>query len=198
MVWLNICSPAYVIGAVISTIFIAADAKCFLIEISEIFANIWVEFNQQKGLGMSVNMENEMSCLSQMNEEDRVVFIKILLSLARADGIVDDGEKDFIMSLAKIFEISTDRAGEIKSFRSDEEIVEESKKIKNRRVAMELVKEMCMLANSDGDLNNREVLLIGRVGQAMGLSLDKIEQISQWVIDRIVWLEEGKVIFEEV
>ena len=57
---------------------------------------------------------------------------------------------------------------------------------------------MCMLANSDGDLNNREVLLIGRVGQAMGLSLDKIEQISQWVIDRIVWLEEGKVIFEEV
>ncbi len=147
---------------------------------------------------MSVNMENEMSCLSEMNEEDRVVFIKILLSLARADGIVDDGEKDFIMSLAKIFEISTDRAEEIKSFRSDEEIVEESKKIKNRRVAMELVKEMCMLANSDGDLNNREVLLIGRVGQAMGLSLDKIEQISQWVIDRIVWLEEGKVIFEEV
>ena len=27
--------------------------------------------------------------------------------------------------------------------------------------------------------------------------LEKIQQISQWVIDRIIWLEEGKIIFEK-
>ena len=57
---------------------------------------------------------------------------------------------------------------------------------------------MCMLANSDGDLSDQEILLIGRIGTAMGLELEKIEQISQWVIDHIVWLEEGKIIFEKV
>lgn len=32
----------------------------------------------------------------------------------------------------------------------------------------------------------------------MGIDLDKIEQISNWVIDRLIWLEEAKIIFEEV
>jgi hypothetical protein len=31
----------------------------------------------------------------------------------------------------------------------------------------------------------------------MGVELEKIQQISQWVIDRIIWLEEGKIIFEK-
>ena len=32
----------------------------------------------------------------------------------------------------------------------------------------------------------------------MGVELEKIEQISNWVIDRIISAEEAKVIFEEV
>lgn len=143
-------------------------------------------------------MENDMSYLSEMNEDDRVIFLKVLVRLAKADGQIDDGEKSFITELARVFEIPASRAEEIRSAVNDDDVVEEAKKIKNRRVSMELVKEMCMLANSDGDLSDRETLLIGRVGRAMGLELEKIEQIGQWVIDRIVWLEEGKIIFEKV
>jgi len=29
------------------------------------------------------------------------------------------------------------------------------------------------------------------------LEIEKIEQISNWVIDRIIWLEQAKIIFEE-
>ena len=139
-----------------------------------------------------------MSYLSEMSEDDRVTFLKVLVRLAKADGSVDEGEKAFIVELGKTFGIPQSRVEEIRLVASDDDIVEEAKKIKNRRVAMELVKEMCMLANSDGDLSDRETLLIGRVGKAMGLELEKIEQIGQWVIDRIVWLEEGKIIFEKV
>ena len=145
-----------------------------------------------------LNMENDMSYLSEMSEDDRVTFLKVLARLAKADGSVDEGEKAFIVELGKAFGIPQSRVEEIRLVASDDDIVEEAKKIKNRRVAMELVKEMCMLANSDGDLSDRETLLIGRVGKAMGLELEKIEQIGQWVIDRIVWLEEGKIIFEKV
>ena len=60
-----------------------------------------------------------------------------------------------------------------------------------------LIKEMCILAHADNELTDDEVLLIGRVGQAMGVELEKIEQISRWVIDRVIWLEEAKLIFEE-
>ena len=57
---------------------------------------------------------------------------------------------------------------------------------------------MCILAHADNELSESETLLIGRVGQAMGIELEKIQQISQWVIDRIIWMEEAKIIFEEV
>ena len=63
---------------------------------------------------------------------------------------------------------------------------------------MELIKEMCVLAHADDELSDQETLLIGRVGQAMGVELEKIEQISNWIIDRIIWLEQAKIIFEEV
>jgi len=120
------------------------------------------------------------------------------MQLAKTDGSVDGGEKKFIVELARLFGVSSQDAEEIKRKRDDDEVVEAAKVITDRHVAMELVKEMCMLANSDGDLTDREMLLIGRVGLAMGLELEKIEQISRWVVDRIVWIEEGKIIFEKV
>lgn len=96
-----------------------------------------------------------------------------------------------------VYNVPANRFEEIINVNSDDEIVAEVKKIKNRKLALELIKEMCLLANADSDLSDNETLLIGRVGQAMGVELEKIQQISQWVIDRIIWLEEGKIIFEK-
>lgn len=96
-----------------------------------------------------------------------------------------------------VYNVPANRFEEIINVNSDDEIVAGVKKIKNRKLALELIKEMCLLANADSDLSDNETLLIGRVGQAMGVELEKIQQISQWVIDRIIWLEEGKIIFEK-
>lgn len=144
------------------------------------------------------NMENDMGYLATMTEDERVVFLKTLARLAMSDGEFDDEEKLFIREMALALGVPENRYADIKAKATDDEIVEAVKLIKDRKKAMALIKEMCLLANSDGDLDDKEVLLIGRVGQSMGLELEKIEQISQWVIDRIVWLEEGKIIFEKV
>ncbi len=142
-----------------------------------------------------LNTEKDLSYVSEMSENERRIFLEILVGLAHIDGVMDAGEQEFIADLAAALKVTVGK--EIKPM-SDDEIVACAKQITGRRTAMELVKEMCMLANSDGDLSDRETLLIGRVGLAMGLELEKVEQISQWVIDHIVWLEEGKIIFEKV
>lgn len=144
------------------------------------------------------NMENDMQYLADMSEDEKVVFLKTLARLAKADGDLDEGEKEFIKEVAVVFGVPAARHQEIMSIKDDEELVKEVKKITDRKKALELIKEMCLLANSDSDLSDSETLLIGRVGQAMGIELEKIQQISQWVIDRIIWLEEGKIIFEKV
>ena len=99
--------------------------------------------------------------------------------------------------MARALGIKAERREEVLSIKSDDELVDEVKIIKDRPKALELVKEMCMLANSDSDLSENEIRLIGKVGTAMGVELEKIQEISQWVIDRIIWLEQGKIIFEK-
>lgn len=146
----------------------------------------------------SFNMENQSNYITRMSEDERLVFIKVLVALARADGNFDDNEKAFIQDIAVAFGINANHRSAIFEETSDEQLITDASKIKNRQAALQLVKEACLLANSDGDLSEHEIVLIGKIGQAMGVELEKIEQISQWVIDRIVWLEEGKIIFEQV
>ena len=136
--------------------------------------------------------------LTRLSEEERIIFLRALVSLARADDNFDEDEKNFIRDTAVIFGIPQRKADLILTPLNDDELIKDVAKIKDRQAALQLIKEACLLANSDGDLSEHEVLLIGKIGQAMGVELEKIEQISQWVIDRIVWLEEGKLIFEQI
>ena len=139
----------------------------------------------------SFNMKNSVNYIARLSEDEKVVFLRVLATLARIDGNFDEDEQAFVKDIAVIFGVPQSKFDVILASLSDDELVKEAAKIKNRQAALQLIKEACLLANSDGDLSEREVVLIGRIGQAMGIELEKIEQISQWVIDRIVWLEQG-------
>ncbi len=145
----------------------------------------------------NLGMEMNMNILSKLNDNQRIAFMKALASLANADGKLDKEEIEFIQDVAVIYGVPQTRVQEILQINNIDDVVNAVKIIDNRRAALELIKEMCILAHADNELSDSEVLLIGRVGQAMGVELEKIEQISQWVIDRVIWLEEAKLIFEE-
>jgi len=143
------------------------------------------------------NKERKMQYVAEMSESDKITFLQALVRLAKADGNFDEDEKNFVHEISLAYGVPASRFDEVLAVVSDDELVEKVKSIKDRYQAMCLIKEMCMLASSDGDLSDEEVLLIGRVGEAMGLELEKIQQISEWVIDRIIWIEQGKIIFEK-
>ena len=134
------------------------------------------------------------SYLNSASAEEKVVFFKVLLHLADADGFTDKNEITFIKeaALAQGIEVES-----LKDFDDEAKILREVKTIKNRHLAMELIREMCMLSHVDNILSDEETLFIGKVGIALGIEMEKIEQISNWVIDHIFWLEQAKVIFEE-
>lgn len=133
-----------------------------------------------------------------LDEKVRVAYLKAFSRLASADGNFDESERSFIRSLIRKYQIAPAFEDEILNVANDEAVIEGVKQITNRRVALELIKELCILAHADEVLTDKETVFIGRVGQAMGVELDKIEQISNWVIDKIILAEEAKIIFEEV
>jgi len=133
--------------------------------------------------------------MKNLSEEQKIAFLKTLLFASKIDGRVDPNEVKYIKKMAikykvedvkRIFEPTTETA-----------LLTEIRCVKTRRVALEVIKELLRLGHSDNDLGDNEILFVGRVGQALGIEMKKIEQISSWVIDRLVWEEEGKIIFEE-
>ena len=135
------------------------------------------------------------SFISKLSEEQKIIFLKALAYMAKIDGRLDEEEIKYIKDAAEKFQIQ--QSSQIFDFQTEENILNEIKKLGNRRVYLELIKELCLLGHSDSDLSDDEVVFIGNIGKAVGIELEKIEQISNWVVDKIFWIEHGKIIFED-
>ena len=146
----------------------------------------------------NTNDTNHKSFITQMSEQEKVTFLKILVALANCDNDFDDDEKAYIKETAIVFGLTKEHVDEILTPMTDEEVIAKASLITNRQAALQLIKEACFLANSDGDLSDREIILIGKIGQAMNIELEKIQEISQWVVEKIIWIEKGKIIFEQL
>ena len=133
--------------------------------------------------------------VAKLSNEQKIIFLKTLFHLANIDGTRDEQEIKYIKDAAIAYQI--ENTEEIFKEISNDDILSELKNINNRRTALELIKELCLLGHSDSDLSDAETLFIGHAGLTMGVELEKIEQISNWIIDKIIWLEQGKIIFED-
>lgn len=135
------------------------------------------------------------SHLSKANETEKRIFFQVLICLANIDDNFDADELTFIKEAAKTHGI--ENLEELYDYGTPQKVIEQVKVIHDRHLAMELVREMCILSHVDNYLSDSETLFIGQIGLALGIELEKIEQISNWIIDRIIWLEQAKIIFEE-
>lgn len=145
-----------------------------------------------------VDMNFARNYLFELSEDEKIIFLRVFSKMAHIDGHMDENEKEYIRYVAMSLDIAPQKVHKIFADNEDKEIIRDVAAIKNRRVALELIKEMCVLAHTDDKFTDEEILFIGKVGEALGVELEKIEQISNWVVDRLIWLNQGKIIFEEV
>ena len=134
--------------------------------------------------------------MNSLSEPQKIAFLKTLLFASKIDGEVNDGEVKFIKKMATKYKV--ENVKKVFEQVSEKELLAEVQILSNRRVALELIKELFRLGHADSDLGDEEVLFIGRLATALRIEIKKVEQISSWVIDRLVWEEQGKIIFEEV
>ena len=75
--------------------------------------------------------------------------------------------------------------------------VEQAKKITDRKHALQLIKELCVLANIDEDLHDNELDIIIDVARACNVEDDKVVLINRWVLDSFILSKTGEVILEQ-
>lgn len=136
-----------------------------------------------------------MEFFEHVDINQRIAFLAAIAYLARVDGDFDQDEKEFFVDLAKLYMLSKDAAKEAIRVRSEEQVLELVKQIEDPGLALVLIREMFYLGYEDGDLSDPEILFISKVGLTLNIPIEKMEQISSWVIRGIEWEEEGADIF---
>jgi len=144
-----------------------------------------------------VDMDEDLnrSMMREMDDRQKTVFLKTLLFASKIDGKVEDSEIKYIKKMASKYKVSDIK--KIFEPTMEADLFFELKCLNERGWLLELIKELFRLAHSDDDLGDAEVLFIGRLGKALNIETEKVEQISNWVVDYLVWREQGKIIFEE-
>ena len=138
-----------------------------------------------------------MEFFEDVDLDQRIAFLGAIAHLARVDGEFDGNEKQFFVDLAKLYNLSKEDAKEAIRPRSEEDALASVKTITDRGFALVLIREMFYLGYEDGDLSDSEILFISKVGMALNIPLEKMEQICNWVIRGIEWEEEGAEIFSD-
>jgi len=139
------------------------------------------------------NLNN--SIMQLLDDYQKTIFLKTLLYACKIDGKVDDKEVQYIKKMASKYKVNDVK--KIFEPTTEKELLSELTCLNERRWALELLKELFSLAHEDDDLGEEEITFIEHVGDALKIEEEKIAQISTWVIDYIIWREQGKIIFEE-
>lgn len=134
--------------------------------------------------------------IQTLSYDEKLIFLKVFCRLVRADGNIDADEITFLKSIAARYGIDNNT---MLSIIKDPNIdyVAEAQKINNRAHALQLVKEMCVLANIDNDLADAELDIVIDSARAMGVEDEKIILINRWVLDSLILSKTGQIIMEQ-
>lgn len=143
---------------------------------------------------MSKLMVADETKFKSLQKEEKTAFITILCMLSATDGNIREEEIKYIKELAAQMETEVKQS----YFKYPRELgVCKAALIKNRRLALELLKNMFALAYTDNVFTDSEGHFICEISDALKIEPQKVSEISSWIIDRIIWLEQAALIFEE-
>ena len=142
------------------------------------------------------NMNQEYEYIATLSPEEKRIFVESFCCMVCSDKKVAKEEIDFLKNIGKMYEIPESDIVNIMKSLNKEQILAKVGQITERKKALQLVKELCYLANSDSGLDDDEIDFIIDIAERLNVENDKIKQINKWVLDKLVLLKTGDIILE--
>ena len=133
--------------------------------------------------------------LLRAKDEEKAIFISTLATLSNLDNKIRKEEKIFLEHLSKEMDITFHPHF---LAHTPKDCIKNVSQIKDSCVCLELIKDMFALAYVDDNFSSEEANFIYEIGKALKIKPSKLKQISSWIADRIIWLEQGAIIFNDL
>jgi len=142
---------------------------------------------------MSGMLPDAIDMLTPMEKE---VYIELLTILANSDGALVREEMaalEAFMGRALLKpEVRAETRKKLRQTGDLEELLERST-IDTLKVAL---RDSVLLAAADGEYHPAEVLVLERIAEAAGISIDGLDQLYDWVTEGWHWLAKGRNIVD--
>ncbi len=126
--------------------------------------------------------------------DSKVNFLKGLIAVIKADGIIHQLEKDFFSEFSVNIGLSERELKTINDLFISNDI-DINLSFDNQDQKMFFLKEALQLCYIDGKYHNKEKALIKKIGENLGISEVKIKEIEKWTFEGLNWYKNGLKIF---
>lgn len=141
-------------------------------------------------------MNTEYNYIPTLTDDEKRIFVECFCCMVYSDKTVAKEEIEFLKGIGKMYGVQeTEIVTILKSMKRDE-ILDKVAMITDRKKTLQLVKELCYLANSDSGLDDAEIDFIIDIAERLNVESDKIKQINKWVLDKILLQKTGDIILE--
>jgi uncharacterized tellurite resistance protein B-like protein len=135
--------------------------------------------------------------IQTLSNEEKQVFLKLFCQMIKADGAIEAEEINFLKQISARYGVDNASIVNIVKNAGNVDYTTEARKITNRKHALQLIKELCVLANVDENLDDSELDIVIDAARVMGIEDEKVVLINRFVLDSLILNKTGKIILEE-
>lgn len=134
--------------------------------------------------------------IQQLSEQEKITFVRALIFLIKADGRVDDRERECIHEIVEIYGVGNKMAAINAPMGEDVLLPEIANTVKDRHKALALIRELLTMAHVDDELGDEEVNFVEKVAAGLNIEPEKVLEINELVLERKNWLVKSVAVME--
>lgn len=132
-----------------------------------------------------------------LKEEEKVIYLEALMYILGGGKAISPERGEYLKRQAEEIGFPLKELKNIKKIKRPETISNQLLKIRNVRLRRYFLREMIMLAIADHELGDVEMCNIYKIGTAIGIKEDKINDFFLWAAQGVEWQIEGVRMVED-
>lgn len=132
--------------------------------------------------------------ISTLNADEKLLFLRSLLAMIKADGRIDDKERALAHELARLYDVAG-CSEVLKNPQPKSMLLNEMKALAgNRKKAMLLLRELLIIAHIDDNFDEKEMSFVEEAARALEIDERLVLELNQLILDyKLLQVRAGKI-----
>ena len=135
--------------------------------------------------------------INTLSAGERFIFVKVICGLVATDRQVTGEELVYLKELALKFNLEPESISTMIKTADKPSLLKQARMITSRPKALVLIKDLCMVANTDADLADNEIDYILDIAEVMNIETDMVKEINAIVNEYLALSQKAAILLEQ-